>query len=117
MAVHARMVAEFGGAAPLKNKGLLESAIALPSAQFKGKFLHENLPAMGAAYLFHICRNHPFVDGNKRTALAVAEIFLNLNGLRLEATDAQLEAVTLGVAEGRPSKGETLVFFRDHTRA
>lgn len=116
IAVHRRMIREFGGDPHIRDRGLLESAVMMPSAQFGGAFLHDGIPAMAAACLFHICKNHAFVDGNKRTALASAEVFLALNGMRLAATDDELEDLTLGVAESRISKDEATVFLRKHAR-
>jgi len=114
LAIHRRSIEEFGGDPAVRDQGLLESAIAMPAAQFGGRFLHDGVPAMAAAYLFHLCRNHPFVDGNKRTALAAAEVFLILNGIRLRATNDEVEALTLGVAASRISKDETTAFFAKH---
>lgn len=112
LAIHERMIVEFGGEAAVRDHGLLESAVAMPAAGFGGEFLHDGVPAMAAAYLFHLCKNHPFVDGNKRTAVATAEIFVLLNGRSLAATNRELEHLTLGVADGSVSKGETIVFFK-----
>lgn len=114
--IHQRMIRDFGGAPRVRDQGLLESAVMLPAARFGGEFLHAGLPVMAAAYLFHICRNHPFMDGNKRTALASAEIFLLLNGYNLAAGDAELEKLTLGVAEGSMSKEAVVSFFREHAQ-
>ncbi len=114
LAIHRRMINEFGGDPAVRDRGLLESAVMMPAAVFGGKFLHKGIPAMAAAYLFHICRNHPFVDGNKRTGLASAEMFVLLNDMRLDATDAELEDLTIGVAADRISKKETIAFFRKH---
>ena len=115
LAIHGRMIREFGGDPGVRDHGLLESAVMMPAAQFGGRFLHDGIPAMAAACLFHLCQNHPFVDGNKRTALASAEVFLILNGMRLTATNEQLAELTLGVAEGRVSKEELAGFFGRHT--
>ena len=115
-AIHRRMTDTFGGDPSLRDSGLLESAVHLPAAQFDGKFLHEDIPAMAAAYLFHLCRNHAFVDGNKRTALAAAEVFLLVNGYSLEADDEALEALTMGVAGGDIGKEAVTVFFKKHAR-
>jgi death-on-curing protein len=117
LAIHRRMVEDFGGDPAVRDHGLLESAVMMPAAQFGGKWLHDEIPAMAAAYLFHLCRNHPFVDGNKRTALAAAEVFMLLNGMRLEATDAQLEQLTMGVASGQLAKEDAVAFFREHAAA
>jgi death-on-curing protein len=108
------MIAEFGGAEGIADRGMLESATAMPTASFAGKFLHESLPAMAAAYLFHICKNHPFRDGNKRTAVVAAEIFLNINGLRLDVSNEDLKRLCLGVAAGEISKEEAVAFFERH---
>ena len=114
LAIHARVIAEFGGDAALLDRGLLESAVAMPAARYSGRFLHPDLPAMAAAYLFHLCQNHPFADGNKRTALTSAEVFLILNDRRLKATNRDLERLVLGIAEGRLSKDDATAFFQQH---
>jgi len=117
LAVHRRMIEEFGGDAAVRDHGLLESAVMMPAAQFGGKFLHGGIPAMAAAYVFHLCKNHPFADGSKRTALSSAEMFVLFNDMRLAATNKELEELALGVADGRISKEETLAFFRRHVVA
>jgi len=71
---------------------------------------------MAAAYLFHLCKNHPFVDGNKRVAVAAAETFVLLNDHELQATNSQLEKLTLGVADSSISKDELTGFFNKHVR-
>ena len=114
--IHARMVEEFGGMPGVADQGMLESAAAMPSAGFGGEFLHEGLPAMAAAYLFHICKNHPFFDGNKRAAVVAAEIFLNVNGMRLDTSNEKLRDLCLGIASGELSKDEAIAFFKRHVR-
>ncbi|MCH9046568.1 MAG: type II toxin-antitoxin system death-on-curing family toxin [SAR324 cluster bacterium] len=114
LAIHLRMIAAFGGADTVRDHGLLDSAVMMPAARFGGRFLHQDVPAMAAAYLFHICKAHPFLDGNERTALASAEVFVLLNDRRLTATDEQLEELTRAVAAGRVSKKELIAFFRRH---
>ncbi len=112
--IHRRMIFEFGGDREVHHHSLLESAVMMPAARFGGRLLHEGVPAMAAAYLFHLCQNHPFMDGNKRTALVSSEIFILLNDMQLTAGNRELEELTLGVAEGRISKGEVVDFFRRH---
>lgn len=114
LAIHRRMITEFGGDPLVRDFGLLESAVLLPAAQFQKKFLHRDIPTMAAAYLFHLCRNHPFMDGNKRTALAASEVFLLTNDYTLKATDDQLEALTMGIADGSLSKEEAIGFYHEH---
>jgi death-on-curing protein len=99
------------------DQGLLESAVAMPAAGFGDRLLHEGAPAIAGAYLYHICRGRPFLDGNKRSALAAAGTFLLANDIRVKATQKELVQITLGVAEGRVSKDEVVAFFRDHCRS
>ena len=99
----------------VRNLGLLESALATPAATFGGAFLHPTLPEMAAAYLFHLVKNHPFLDGNKRTGLAAMLAFLGLNGLDLVAEEDHLADVVLGVAAGTTSKSVVAVFIESHT--
>lgn len=109
LALHAGSIQSFGGDAGIKDLGLLESALGMPQSTFDGQDLHETLAEKAAAYLYHIVKNHPFVDGNKRTGLAAALVFLELNGFRFEATDEALIALTLEVASGVRSKASVAV--------
>jgi death-on-curing protein len=109
LALHSGSIARFGGDPGIKDIGLLESALAMPQASFDGVDLHETLSEKAAAYLFHVVKNHAFVDGNKRTGLAVALVFLELNGFRWEASDSDLIALTLSVASGARSKAAVAV--------
>lgn len=109
--IHARVIEEFGGNMGLRDRGLLESAVAMPQSMFSGEYLHAELSEMAAAYLYHLCSNHPFVDGNKRVALAASEVFLVANGFELDASDDELEELTMGVAAGEISKAEAVEFY------
>lgn len=104
LSIHDRMIAKYGGTPELRDRGLLESAVAMPTAQFGGDYLHEDLVHMAAAYLFHICKNHPFVDGNKRTALASTLTFLARNSHWIDTATDELEKLTLGVADSSIGK-------------
>jgi death-on-curing protein len=115
LVIHRRVVEAFGGDPGLRDRGLLESAVAMPRATFGGEFLHPRLSDMAAACHFHLCRNHPFLDGNKRVAVAAAEVFLLLNGHELTAPDEELLRMTIDVAAGTASKDEVLRFFAEHT--
>jgi death-on-curing protein len=99
--IHADQMAAFGGAQGIRDPGLLASALAQPAATFGGDFLHRDLHEMAAAYLFHIVGNHPFVDGNKRTGLIAALVFLDLNGVDVQRERAELYDLTVAVATGR----------------
>ncbi len=117
LALHADQIERYGGRPGIRDMGLLESALAMPRATFGGRALHESLQEMAAAYLFHIVRGHPFIDGNKRVGLMAMMAFLGLNSLRLYATEGELVALVLGVATGRVSKAEVAVFVKRHSRA
>ena len=108
LALHHRQLDRFGGGAGLRDRGLLESAVAQPQASFGGTYVHEGLIAMAAAYLFHIVANHPFVDGNKRAGLLDAQVFLALNGIALHHDSKAFYDLTMGVAEGRIDKATTM---------
>lgn len=110
--IHADQIERYGGEASIRDAGLLEAALAMPRAMFEGEFLHRDLYAMAAAYLFHIVQNHPFVDGNKRTGAATALVFLEMNGVDIEADEDALVALVLDVAQGRADKARIAAFFR-----
>src|SRR5687768_16050267 len=102
--IHRSSIEAYGGEPTVRDMGLLESALAQPRAAFGGQFLHEDLPAMAAAYAYHIACNHPFVDGNKRTAALAAFVFLEINGVKLRAPEKEYEEVILAVASAKMSK-------------
>ncbi len=77
-------IRRYGGSYGVRDPALLSSALAMPSSTFEGKYLHKDLFEQAAAYAFHICQNHPFIDGNTRTALAATRVFLYLNGIALD---------------------------------
>ncbi len=111
LAIHTRLITEFGGEFGLRDRGLLESATVMPRSMFSGEFLHKTLAEMAAAYHFHLCSNHPFIDGNKRIAVTSAEFFLLLNGWELKSTDDELEIITQELASGNVSKEQVTKFF------
>lgn len=116
LAIHASRIDRYGGGHGVRDLAALESALAMPQASFGGALLHPSLPEQAAAYLFHLCQGHPFVDGNKRLALAAALAFLGLNDQELVADPQAVYRLVLGVGSGRTSKAETAVFFAQHTR-
>jgi death-on-curing protein len=90
LALHDDQLRLFGGSAGVRDRGALESAVAMPGATFDEEFLHEDLFHMAAAYAFHIAENQPFIDGNKRTGLNAALVFLDLNGWVVQDQDMRL---------------------------
>jgi death-on-curing protein len=114
--IHRDQVERYGGGLGVRDQGLLESAIAMPQASFGGQHLHTDLFEMGAAYLYHLTMNHPFIDGNKRVGTVAALLFLELNGITIQATNDELFDMVLGVAEGKIPKSAVAEFFRKHSR-
>ena len=110
LGIHAHQIEMYGGSFGVRDAGLLQSAVAAPQAAFAGELLHGSLFEMAAAYLFHLARNHPFIDGNKRVALASALVFLELNGLSIDAPDEDLVHLVVRVAAGEESKSAAAVF-------
>jgi death-on-curing protein len=102
----------FGGLQGLRDRGLLESALAMPQATFGGEYLHADLFEMAAAYLYHLVLDHPFVDGNKRVGLHAAYVFLRLNGWDMVVDPSSLYDLVIGVAEGRVDKTAIASVFR-----
>jgi len=113
LVLHEETIAIEGGLAGVRDRGLLESAVAMPRAQFGGAYLHHDLFEMAAAYLFHLAGNHPFHDGNKRAAIISALVFLRENGYACTATNDELEAFTLTVARGEADKPTLAAFSRE----
>lgn len=110
--LHCDTIDHDGGSYGVRDHGLLDAAVAMPRQQFGGDYLHEDLPAMAAAYLFHIAQNHPFVDGNKRAAVLSALVFLSVNGIEELPDPKELEAVTRQVAAGEMEKDELTRWLR-----
>ena len=108
---HARQLEQFGGTDGVRDMALLESAMAQPESAFDGHWLHEDIFEMAAAYALHICKNHPFLDGNKQTALDAALIFLELNGVSILANQSLIE-IMLSVAEKKMDKKKLARVFR-----
>lgn len=106
LAIHADQIRLYGGIHGARDMAALDAALHMPQAQFAGQFLHPTIYQMAAAYGFHICQNHPFLDGNKRTAGMVMFTFLQLNGLQPEATEADYYATMMAVATGQMNKEE-----------
>ena len=112
--VHDSLIDEYGGRKGILNEGLLRSALEMPKARFDGKDLHHTIFDKTAAYLFHLVQNHPFVDGNKRTASMAAMIFFALNCKKgFTIFDAEYQEIILGVAQGFITKKRIAKFFRN----
>jgi death-on-curing protein len=114
-AVHLDQIREHGGLAGIRDENALESALARP--RHKWEYEPEaDLPTLAAAYGFRLARNHPYRDGNKRVAFVVMVVFLELNGLRFDATEADVVTMVLALAAGGLSEGELLQWLRGHVK-
>lgn len=113
--IHARLIAETGGSHGIRDLGLLKSAIARPQATFDDQDLYPDVFAKAGALMESLLQNHPFVDGNKRTAITATAMFLRLNGYRLTASNAELEQFTFAVLLEHWPVDRLAVWFQEHT--
>jgi len=99
--IHKNQISNYGGEEGIRDISLLSSAIAMPKSIFEGNYLHKDLFEMAAAYVYHISQNHPFVDGNKRTALVSGLIFLDFNNIYLDDPKEELYKMMMNTASGK----------------
>lgn len=114
--IHEQQIAMYGGSSGVRDSAGLQSAIATPQATFGGEFLHRSIPAMAAAYLFHLCQNHAFVDGNKRVGANAAITFLLMNGWEPTLDEDELVELVLSVASGELGKTALVQTFESRCR-
>lgn len=112
--VHEDQMVRYGGTAGIRDHGLLESALAQPRSGFGDEYFHSTIYEMAAAYLFHITQNHPFVDGNKRTAAMAMYSFLDLNGVEFDMDECELEEFVRKVARGNLDKPAIAEIIKAH---
>ena len=110
--IHTEAIAGFGGSAGVRDQALLESAVATPQASFGGRSPYADAIEVAAAYLFYLCRNHPFLDGNKRTALGACLVFLRLNDIEPSPDGPAWESLTLDVAASQLDRDQTTARLR-----
>jgi death-on-curing protein len=113
--LHDRVIEETGGEHGVRDLGGLESALARPQAAFGDTEFYPDVMTKAAALTDGLTRNHPFIDGNKRASIATAALFLQVNGYRLTATNAELEGFTLHVTTAKPDLAEIAEWFRAKT--
>ena len=104
-------IRNYGGLYGIRDINLLSSAIYMPESSFGGRYLHETIPAMAAAYSFHICQNHPFIDGNKRVALASSLVFLDINKYEFKCKSETLYNKIMDLAKGNIKKEHLIKFY------
>jgi death-on-curing protein len=110
--IHAEAVKQFGGLKGVRDENLLTSAVLTPQSSFGGKSPYTDMIDVAAAYLFYICRNHPFLDGNKRTAMMAAIVFLRLNGIEPQSDNENWEKLMIDVASSRLDRDQTTARLR-----
>jgi death on curing protein len=114
--IHQQQIERYGGSLGLRDAAGLESAVATPQATFGGEFLHVSIPAMAAANLYHLCQDHPFVDGNKRVGANAAVTFLVMNNWEPTFDTEELVEVVLAVASGGLSKPRLIEIFESRCK-
>jgi death on curing protein len=114
--IHRDQIARYGGSEGIRDIGLLNSAIAMPTATFATHFLHSDLFEMAAAYLFHLVQNHPFLDRNKRVGAAAANVFLFLYDIHFAPDENEYTKLVLAVAKGHVKKAAITEFLRSNSR-
>ena len=114
IAIHARQIAEHGGSGGMRDKSLLQSALARPQQLYAYGDPSPDIAALAASLAYGISKNHPFVDGNKRTAAVLCELFIVVNGMRLEASDREMLSIFLALAEGSLHENELADWIRLH---
>ena len=110
--IHAEAISQFGGSDGVRDLALLESAVAAPQASFGGKSPYADLAEVAGAYLYFLCQNHPFMDGNKRAALGACIVFLRLNGVEPQIDGPAWEELTFAVASSTLDRSEATARLR-----
>jgi death-on-curing protein len=113
--IHQDLIRRYGGESGIRDKGLLASALAQAKMTGGGKYLHKSIFEKAAAYGFHVCRNHPFVDGNKRVAFILMVIFLECNGWELNASEEESYSAMIALADGKMTKPQLASWLKEQS--
>ena len=116
LAFHQDQLDLYGGKPGIRDEKLLESALGQPQVGFEGEYVHKDLFHVAAAYGFHLCQNHPFYDGNKRTALIAIYMFLYVNGYQIKADLKSLFAIMMDLANVKVKKEELAEYLKKHSK-
>ena len=114
--IYEDQIRQYGGRYGVRDISLLSSAIYVPQATFGNEYLHATIPQMAAAYAYHICENHALIDGNKRTALAAALVFLDINGYDFECSEEKIYNIMMAVASNKMTKEELEKAFEAYSK-
>jgi len=115
LTIHTDLLQRYGGEPGLRDAGLLDSALAQPRITIGGKYAHKSIFDKAAAYGFHVCKNHPFVDGNKRVAFVLMDIFLQKNGWEVASTEEEAYEMMMALASGRLTKSQLSNWLKSHS--
>ena len=115
--IHARLLAETGGEHGIRDLGLLQSAVARPQAVFDGNELYPGIHQKAAALLESLINNHPFVDGNKRTGITAAAMFLKINNFSMTASNQEVESFVLSIASGEQTVESITEWLKSHSKS
>ena len=115
LTLHADLLQRYGGEPGLRDRGLLDSALAQPKMTFSGKEVHKTVFDKAAAYGFHVCSNHPFIDGNKRASLVLMDVFLQKNGWEIQASEEETYSMMMSLASGKLSKARLSIWLKEHS--
>ena len=114
---HQRLIKVYGGSFGIRDEGLLDSALEQPKVTYQGKYLHDSLFEMAAAYGYHLCHNQPFVDGNKRIGLIAMNMFLIRNNLEITVSQKEIYKLMIKVSSGQLSKKELTIWLENNTKS
>ena len=113
--IHADLLQRYGGEPGLRDVGLLDSALAQPKMTFDGNYVHKTLFDKASAYGFHVCKNHPFVDGNKRVAFVLMDIFLQKTGWEIVSPEEEAYRMMMNLASGKMTKAQLSTWLKEHS--
>lgn len=112
---HEQLIQTYGGSTGIRDEKLLDSAIEQPKSTFEGKYLHDSIFKMASAYGFHLCKNHPFIDGNKRIALVAMDTFLQNNGYEITASEKETYKIMIKLSSENLSKDQLTKWLKQNT--
>jgi len=115
LTIHADLLQRYGGQPGLRDRNLLESALAQPRMTVNRKFVHKTIFDKTAAYGYHVCKNHPFIDGNKRVAFVLTDVFLQRNGWEITAHEEETYSMMIALSSGRLSKAQLSSWLKENS--
>ena len=112
---HQKLIETYGGTTGIRDEKLLDSALEQPKATYQSEYLHDNIYKMAAAYGYHLCNNHPFIDGNKRIALVAMDVFLQINGFEISTSEKDAYKIIIRLSKSELTKNELEEWLKNNT--